>query len=237
MRNSTRLRFFLAVASLTSLAGLFVACGDDDGGSLPPPDAGQETSRPETSTPDTGTPDTGNPDTGTPDTGPGYDAGPTTILEAGPEYEGGIACVVGGQIEQEVNDDPDASNELRKTADAGCLGKLNGALAGPGCTRCGVIFDSDLDAGADAGDAGLGGTEVEYLSFVIEPGTERFYLDFAGNVTLVVTVEGNPTEYVITPTSAPTLPYTAGKRYFVEVKSNTGMRTPWRVTLFEDRKQ
>ena len=52
---------------------------------------------------------------------------------------------------------------------------------------------------------------------------------------MVVTVEGSATEYVISSTSSPTLPYSAGKRYYVEVKSNTGAVTPWRVTLFENQ--
>ena len=29
------------------------------------------------------------------------------------------------------------------------------------------------------------------------------------------------------------LPFTLGKQYFIQVKSNTGAKTPWRVTLFE----
>lgn len=226
MRISTRLRFFLGTASLISLAAIFAACGDDDGGGgIAPPDSGAETSRPDTG----GTPDTGPADTGPQDAapdGPVYNAGDATILDGGPEYEGGIQCVVGGQAEQEINDDPDAANELR-TADAGCTGT--------GCSRCGVIFDSDPDAGADAGDGGLGGTELEYVSFVIHPQTTSFFIQYAGDVTLVVTVEGNPTEYVINTTSSPTLPYTAGKRYFIAVKSNTGKVTPWRVTLFENQ--
>jgi hypothetical protein len=229
MRKSTRLRFFLATVSLSAFAGIFAAaCGDDDsgGGGTGAPDS----SIPETSKPDTAASDTGLPDTGPKDAapdGPIYNAGDATVLEAGPEYEGGIACVVGGQIEEEVNDDPDAANELRVSPEAGCVGT--------GCSRCGVIFDNDLDAGKDAGDGGLGGTELEYVSFVLHPATKNFYIQYAGDVTLVVTVEGSATEYVISSTSAPTLPYTAGKRYFVAVKSNTGVLTPWRVTLFENQ--
>lgn len=227
MGKSTRLRFFLAAASLSSLAALFIACGgSDDQDVTAPPDSGTpETSRPDTSTTDTGLPDTSKADTGA-DTGPQYDAGQTTVLEAGAEYEGGIACVVGGQIEQEINDEPDAANQMRP-GDAGCVGN--------GCSRCGVIFDSDPDAGADAGDGGLGGTEIEYVTFQLHSATKSFYIQYAGDVTLVVTVEGSPTEYVISTTSAPTLPYVAGKRYFIQVKSNTGKVTPWRVTLFENQ--
>jgi hypothetical protein len=229
MRNSTRLRFFLAAASLTTLAALFVACGDDDSNSdiTGPPDASADTNRPDTNTgpPDTGLPDTGPKDAG-PD-GPVYNAGDAALLDGGPDYEGGVACVVGGKVEEEINDEPDAANELRTSPEAGCVGT--------GCSVCGVIFDNDLDAGKDAGDGGLGGTELEYVSFVLHPATTSFYIQYAGDVTLVVTVEGSATEYVISSTSSPTLPYTAGKRYFVAVKSNSGALTPWRVTLFENQ--
>lgn len=228
MRNSTGLRFFLAATSLTTLAALFVACSDDDGNSdiTGAPDAATDTNRPDTNTvTDTGPPDTG-PKDAAPD-GPGYFAGDATVLDGGPDYEGGVACVIGGQVEQEVNDEPGTANELRTTPDAGCVGT--------GCSVCGVITDSDLDAGKDAGDGGLGGTELEYVSFVLHSATKNFYIQYGGDVTLVVTVEGSTTEYVINSTSSPTLPYSAGKRYSVLVKSNTGAVTPWRVTLFENQ--
>jgi hypothetical protein len=228
MRKSTRLRFFLAATALSALAAFFVACGDDDGNSdiTGPPDAASETSKPETSTPETSVPDTG-PKDAAPD-GPVYFAGDATVLDAGPEYEGGIACVFGGQIEEEKNDEPDAANPLRTSPEAGCVGT--------GCSRCGVIFDDDLDAGAEAGDGGFGGTEYEYLSFVLHPATKSFYLQFAGDITLTVTVEGGAgSPYTINTTSSPTIAYVANKPYYVRVTSNTGKQTPWRVTLFENQ--
>jgi hypothetical protein len=229
MRNSTRLRFFLAAASVTSLAAIFVAaCGDDDNNSdLTTPDSGFDANKPDTGGgTDTGAPDTGKADTGPGDSGPVYDAGAPTTLEAGPEYDGSINCVVGGQIEQEINDTPDAANQLRP-GDAGCTGT--------GCSRCGVIFDSDPDAGPDSGDGGLGGTEVEFVTFMLQSATKSYYLQYSGNITLIVTAEGDNNQYVINSTSSPTLPYYAGKNYFVEVRSNTGAQTPWRVTLFENQ--
>jgi hypothetical protein len=236
MRNSTRLRFFLAAASLSTLTALFIACGGSDEQDVTaPPDSGVDTNRPDTSNT---TPDTGPADTGPKDAASDvrvYNPGDAAVLEAGPEYDGSIACVAGGQIEQEVNDNPDAANELRTTPDAGCLGFTGPNQTGPGCSRCGVIFDNDLDAGKDAGDGGLGGTELEYLSFVIQPGTKDFFIQFQGDVTLVVTVEGSATEYVITTAGGPALPYAAGKRYFIQVKSNSGAVTPWRVTLYENQ--
>jgi hypothetical protein len=228
MRKSTRLRFFLAATSLSALAAFFVACGDDDSNSdiTGPPDAAAETSKPETSTPDTSLPDAG-PKDAAPD-GPLYFAGDATVLDAGPEYEGGIACVAGGRIEVEVNNEPDAANPLRTSPEAGCVGT--------GCSVCGVIFDDDLDAGGDAGDGGFGGTEYEYLTFVLHPATKSFYLQFAGDVTLLVSVEGGAgSPYTVSTTSSPEIKYVANTPYYVRVTSNTGKQTPWRVTLFENQ--
>lgn len=226
MRMSTGLRFFFGAFAVTSLTAAFIACGGSDEQDVIATDAGREGSTVfDTGAPDTNKPDTSGADTGPADTGPQYDAGQPTTLEAGAEYDGGIACVAGGQIEQEVNDDPDAANQLRLSPEAGCTGN--------GCSRCGVIFDSDPDAGADAADGG--GAELEYVTFELQAATKSFFIQYAGDITLTVTVEGNAMQYVIKTGSSPTLPYALGKRYFIEVKSNTGQRTPWRVTLFENQ--
>lgn len=239
MRNSTRLRFFLAAASVSTLAAVFIACGgSDDQDVTAPPDSGTgDTNRPDTNTakPDTGVPDTGPPKEAGPD-GPVYNPGDATVLEAGPEYDGSINCVAGGQIEVEDNGDPSSANDLRLAADAACYGFVNGVSQGNGCSRCGVIFDDDPDAGADAGDGGLGGTELEHVSFTLHPETTNFFLQYGGDVKLTVTVEGSAQEYVIANgLPAPTLPYVAGKVYTVRVTSTTGKLTPWRVTLYENK--
>ena len=116
MRNSTRLRFLFAFASTAALAAGFLACSGSDEQDVITPDAGKDTGpRPEASAPvDSGVvvPKEAGPDA---EAGPQYDAGPSTVLEAGAEYEGGIACVVGGRIEEEINDTPDAANAVSYT--------------------------------------------------------------------------------------------------------------------------
>jgi hypothetical protein len=46
---------------------------------------------------------------------PQYDAGAPIVLEAGPEYGGGVPCVQGGVLEVEPNDDASTANELAPT--------------------------------------------------------------------------------------------------------------------------
>jgi hypothetical protein len=218
MRKSM-VRLFATFVCIASLTAGFIACsGSDDQDVTTTPDAGGgfDASLPDTSQPDTSAPDTGA-DTGPKDSGPQYDAGPPVTLDGGDLYEGGVPCVQGGLLEEEPNDDTTTANELSPT-DAGCTA--------PGCSRCGVIFVTDLDAGPD------GGTESDFLTFTVRPGVKDFYLQFAGNVTLTVTVEGHP-PVVISQTQSPTLPLVRGKPYFVEVKSASGKKQTWRVTLFE----
>jgi hypothetical protein len=223
MRNSTRLRFFLATAATAALTAAFIACGGSDNQDVITVDAGQEASRPDTSVEDTGVQDANKPDAT--EAGPGYDAGPIVILDAGPEYDGGIVCRGNGVIEEEPNDDPDAANQLRYDVDAACLKSAGG------CTRCGVIFLEDPDSGADAGD---GGTEVEFVTFDLQPTTKSFYVEYEGDVTLTITIDGEAGTYVVGKGQPPvTIPAKLGKHYYVEVTSNTGKITPWRVTLYE----
>lgn len=216
--SSSRLRLVVASVGIASVTAAFLACSgsDDQDVVVPPPDA--STNIPETSTQDTSVPDTGPPDTGPKDSGPQYDAGPSTILDGGDLYEGGVPCVAGGLVEEEPNDEPDAANPL-DTADAACVA--------PGCSRCGIIFTSDPDAGGD------GGAEVEYVSFDLHPTAKSFYLQYGGDVTLSVTV-GAQGPFVINKTSSPALPFQKGQTYYVQVTSNTGKKMPWRVTLFEN---
>lgn len=219
MRKSMGVRLFATVACMASLTAGFIACsGSDDQDVSTTPDSGGgfDASLPDTSQPDTSKPDTGNPDTGTKDSGPQFDAGPPVTLDGGDLYDGGVPCVQGGLLEEEPNDDTTTANHMSPT-DAGCTQ--------PGCSRCGVVFVTDLDAGADAG-------ESDFLTFSVRPGVKDFYLQFAGNVTLTVTVEGKP-PVVITQTQSPTLPLVRDKPYYVEVKSANGKQQTWRVTLFE----
>ena len=220
MTRSNKLRIstrsLIVGGLLASAVGAFIACGGSDNQDVivPPEDAGTK----DTSVPDNAVPDTGPPDTGPKDAGPQYDAGPNVVLDGGEEYEGGVPCVAGGLLEEEINDEPDAANPL-DPADAAC--------PAPGCSRCGVIF-TNADGGTD------GGAELEFVSFDMHPSAKSFFLQYGGDVTLTVRV-GAMGPYVINKTSTPVLPFVRNQTYFVEVKSNTGKRTPWRVTLFENQ--
>lgn len=217
MRISTGFRIFSALAATASLTAAFIACSGSDDQDVISQDAGADTSVADTYVPDSAPVDSGPKDSGPKDSGPQYDAGPPTVLDGGDLYEGGIPCVAGGLAEEEINDEPDAANPL-DPADASCVS--------PGCTRCGIIFQSDPDAGGD------GGAEVEYVSFDIHSSAKSFFLQFAGDITMTVTV-GNQGPFVINQSSSPTLPFVRDETYFVKVSSNSGKRTPWRVTLFE----
>ncbi len=217
MRISTGLRIFSVVAATASMTAVFIACSGSDDQDVISQDAGQDTSPPDTSVPDTAAADTGPKDSGVKDTGPQYDAGPPTVLDGGDLYEGGIPCVLGGVAEEELNDEPDAANPIDPD-DAGCTA--------PGCSRCGIIFQNDPDAAADAG------TELEYVSFSLHSWAKSFYLQYAGDITMTVNVDTQG-PFVINASSSPVLPFVRDKTYYVQVKSNTGKRTPWRVTLFE----
>jgi hypothetical protein len=217
MRKSIGVWLFVAIAGVASLTVSLIACsGSSDQEVTTSTGNGIDASLADTSQPDTSRPDTGTPDTGA-DTGPQYDAGPPVTLDGGDVYEGGVPCVLGGLLEEEPNDDTTTANAL-SPADAGC--------AAPGCSRCGAILTSDPGAGGD------GGAESDFLTFEVRPNVNNFYLQFGGNVTLTVTVEGHA-PIVITQTSSPTLPLVRGKPYYVEVKSVNGKRQNWRVTLFE----
>lgn len=229
MRISTGLRIFAATSLVGSIVAGFIACSGDDGSNndVTTPDAGQDVNKPDTAPYDAGN-DTGPADTGPKDTGPSYDAGPVVILDGGDMYEGGVACVANGLIEEEVNDTPDAANPLQPVDAGACLGSNN---KGPGCSRCGVIFKND-----PLGDGGDGGTELEYVSFDLHPTAKTFYIQYSGDVTLTVSVEGHP-DSIIGPTSVIPdggIPFDRMHTYYIRVTSNTGARTPWRVTLYED---
>jgi hypothetical protein len=208
MRKPLRTRLGLGLALSAAIGAWLAACGGSDTQDvIESPDTGP----PETSTVDNFRPDTGPPDTGKPDTGPVYDAGPPNVLDGGDLYEGGVPCVVGGLLEEEPNDDRDAANVVDPT-------------------RCGAILltaSSDPDGGA--GDAAA---ELDYLTFTLKPATKSFYIQFQGDVILTVDVEGKPTT-TITKTSSPPVPFVRDKPYFIQIKSETGKRANWRVTIFE----
>ncbi len=140
------------------------------------------------------------------DAGPQFDAGPTVLLDGGDMYEGGVPCVMGGELEEEPNDDPSTANPLRQPTDHP--------------TRCGAILPTD--------DGGL--AESDFLTFSLDGGTKLFALQWAGNVTLKVEVDGSAP--VFSPFDGG-IPYNNKDPYYVEVKSANGTQTFWRVTLFQ----
>lgn len=207
------------IFSLTALAalGLWVACGGSDDPIVPIPDAGRDSGG--NLNRDTGGPDdeededSGNEqrDTGTEDTGntePEYDAGKPIVLDAG-DVDGGIACVEGGELEFEPNNEKPL---VAATADSGKH------TLRP--TRCGIIR-----AIADAG-------ESDWLTFTLGDASTSFYVQYAGNVTVHVETDGQaPAD--ITAQPPPNLKFVKDQPYYVQVRSKDGKQQSWRVTLFE----
>jgi len=215
MRQGNRVRWVLGGLAMGSAIAAWVACSSDPTPAIEPtPDA--------STTADTGAQqDTGGPpvDSGTEDAakdaGRVYDAGPPIVLDGGPE--GGVPCVLGGVLEDEPNDDRATANTVDPT-------------------RCGVLVaKTSDDAGADGGDAGDAGagTESDFLTFTLKPTTKSFYIQFAGDISMKVDVEGQPS-VIITPTSAPPVAFVQNKPYYIEVRSLNGKPTNWRVTVFQD---
>lgn len=206
MRNRrTRVGAAILLGAVAAFTGWLIACSGSDSSDVT---EAPDTSAPEASTRDTSLPETAPADVVAQDvkkdTGPVYDAGPATVLEAGDEYEGGVPCVVGGQLEEEPNDDKDAANPTMPT-------------------RCGAVLLT-----ADGGTA-----ESDFLTFTLKQTTTNFFIQFSGDVSLKVEVEGSP-PVTITPTTSPTLPLVKGKPYFIEVKSlMANKKANWRVTIFE----
>ena len=204
MRKQLRTRLGISMVAGGLLAAWIAACGgSDEQDVIATPDAAPEAA-PDTSKPDVQT-DTSVVDSAK-DAGPVYDAGPPTVLEAGPEYEGGVPCVLGGTLEEESNDDKDAANTIDPT-------------------RCGAILLT-ADGGTDAGVA-----ESDFLTFALKPATKNFYIQFAGDITLTITVDNQTV--IFTPTSQPPVPFVRDKPYFIQVKSVDGKKQNWRVTIFE----
>jgi len=211
MRDGLRLRLVLGLAAASAIA-TWIACSSDPTPAIDAADA--TTGNDSGATPDTGggPVDSGGGGDASQEAGRVYDAGAPNVLDAGDLYEGGIPCVVGGVLEDEPNDTPDAANPVDPT-------------------RCGaVLATASSDAGA--GDGG-GATESDFLTFTLKPATKNFYIQFAGNISLKVDVEGQPS-VTITPTSAPPVAFVRDKPYLVEVRSLTGKPTTWRVTVFQD---
>ena len=212
-----KIKFFHLVIPCVASGAIIAACsGSDSQDVISGTDA--STSDSTTSNPDTGsTNDSGSADVTTDtfvvvDSGPVYDAGLPTVLDAGGVYEGGIACVSGGLLESEPqNNNQNNGDVLNKQHPTFCGATIPGRAA----------------------DGGAG--DVDYLQFKLENPTTTFFLQFAGNVKVTVTVEtqSGVQTIVMTPTSFPPIPFVLGKDYTVKVESNSGQREDWRITLFQ----
>ena len=178
------------------------ACGGSDGQDVVQTDAGSDTGA---NNQDSGS----QTDTGAPDTGPKDSGADVKIYDAGQpiildggDIEGGIPCVVGGALEEEPNDTTQLANDLNPT-------------------RCGVIKIDALDAG-----------EKDYLTFTLGDASTNFFLQYAGNVKVLVETDGSAPIDITQ--GSPTLPFKKGQPYFVEVTSKDGKQQVWRVTKFEE---
>lgn len=223
------MRKVLGARSVLSLfiagaVGVWTACGGTEVG-LTEEDAGVDTE-----VPDTGPPKD-EPDAAAPDSG--SDAGKTADpYDAGPpmKYDGAPLCVVGGEVEEEPNDTREEADTLRPT-------------------RCGIahVFGGASDAGDDAGDADDAGDdedagdagpekvgpESDFLTFELGEDAKKFYVQYAGDVSVIIETEGQPPIDIAKNPSA-TLRFAKGQPYYIEVRSATGKSEPWRVTLFEE---
>lgn len=207
MRKVPGARVVLAL-TLVGAVAIWAACSGSDPQDVVSPDAGSDA----TTEKDSGNPEE-KPDSGGEKKDSGsdagkvdpYDAGEPILLDAGDLFDGGlIPCVVGGELEEEPNDALEEANTLRPT-------------------RCGVAFAGD--GGPDSGD-------VDSLTFELGDASSSFYLQYAGNVKVVVETDGQaPADISASP--APTLKFVKGQPYYVQVSSATGKTQTWRVTLFE----
>lgn len=76
-------------------------------------------------------------------------------------------------------------------------------------------------------------SDVDFLTFQLHQGTRSVSINFSGDVTLTVEVEGAQT-VTLGGGSTQTVPFVMGKPYFVEVRAAThAAKTDWRVDLVE----
>jgi hypothetical protein len=216
MRKLPLSRFVLSCAALIGGVFVWVACGDDDstpGISPSTPDAAS----PDSSTSgevDSGTGEEtdsgGEKDTGTPvekDPNDRWDAGERTTLDGGTGIEGGVPCILGGELEDDPNNTKPNANELNPTA----------------YTRCGEVGKAPLLS--DAGD-------VDWLKFGIDAGSTEFYIQYDGNVGVFVEWgDGGPVD--ITQKPSPNVPLRPGEQYYAKVQSKDGQTHKYRVTVFQ----
>ena len=193
----------LFTLSAVAAAVVWAACGGSDNQDIVQTDAGSDSGIDRDSgsgDKDSGRQDSGPADTRAPDVKI-YDAGEPNVFDSG-DVDGGIPCVVGGELEEEPNDGENTANVLKPT-------------------RCGVTLVNALDAG-----------ESDFLKFELADASSNFYLQYAGNVHVLVETDGSAPVDITQ--GNPTLAFRKGQPYFVEVKSKDGKQQVWRVTLFQE---
>src|SRR5690606_34674575 len=115
--------------------------------------------------------------------------------------------VEGGELEDEPNDTHGEADEMKPT-------------------RCGVVKIDALDAG-----------EKDYLTFTLADASTNFFVQYAGNVKVLVEADGSAPVDVTSKLpdgGEPRVPFVKGQPYFVEVTSKDNKQQVWRVTLFQD---
>jgi hypothetical protein len=208
MRKALVARFILTMTAV-SAAGIWIACGGSDS-HVTPNDAGKDSGGGGDKDSGSGEIDSGPKDSGPKDSGGGgpvYDAGEPNVLDAG---DGGIACVVGGELEEEPND-----TELT----ANMINFPDAAMPVHG-TRCGIVRVDALDAG-----------ENDFLKFQLADASTRFYVQYAGNVHVVVETDGSAPIDVTEPDAS--VAFKKGQPYYVQVTSKDGKQQVWRVSVFQ----
>ena len=203
MRKAHIARLIFTMSAVAA-AGVW-ACGGSDGQDVVQTDAGSDTGGGNNQ--DSGS--NGNDSGGNQDSGPKDSGADVKIYDAGQpnvldsgDVEGGIPCVVGGALEEEPNDTTQLANELNPT-------------------RCGVIKIDALDAG-----------EKDFLTFTLGDASTNFFLQYAGNVKVLVETDGSAPIDITQ--GSPVLPFKKGQPYSVEVTSKDGKQQVWRVTKFEE---
>jgi hypothetical protein len=211
MRRPFYARLLFPLVGLLAI-GVWVACGESGPADIPGPDGGADTG--DTNDTDTGTPfsppDSGGtpvPDTGAPETsGPApFDAGPYIFLDAGPDFDGGIQCFEGGEVEEEPNDDKDHANVLRPI-------------------RCGQITVPP-SGGPDGG-------ESDWLTFQVQDASTGFRLYYEGQVHVFVETDGMAPTDISLPDQH--LDFIKDAPYYVQIRSNDGGTQFWRLVLREE---
>ncbi len=134
------------------------------------------------------------------------DAGRPIILDGGAEFEGGIPCYEGGELELEPNDLPATANRLAPI-------------------RCGAVIMPD-GADPDAGD-------TDTMTFTIGDASTGFFLSYEGQVRILVDTDGQAPVDITLPNQ--NLPLVRNQPYYARIRSKDGKTQLWKLVLFENK--